>query len=319
MQRRNSPGGGSACRGRVSVPVSGPRRWPCCYCPPRGDTSPPGLALPRCSPGRCARSPRAPRPHRRPGIPRVLQRWREPGLLVGTSPRALPLSRVGGLHHGDIRRRAWGVQRIVPSGVPGLALLLSWGLTVAMVRGGGDHNGRFRLSPLRSIPPPSPPSPQAKPLGEILRSIPANAAAPSLLPLSSDPGYSQCSGGAEVAPPDRSPPIYSGAQQTATGGGSSPGPPPAAASRGAGADPCAERLLRVKVCRELAHSGPGRGRLWGRSSGIHATAPGPPRAVGYKGGRGRTRRGKAETRPAGSALGPRDSRQQPPALDPRTK
>ncbi|RLW00077.1 hypothetical protein DV515_00009047, partial [Chloebia gouldiae] len=84
--------------------------------------------------------------------------------------------------------------------------------------------------------------------------------------------------GAEAAPPDRSPPVHPGVQQTATGGGSSPGPPPAAASRGAGADPCAERLLRVKVCRELAHSGPGRGRLWGAAAAStpqHRARPAP--------------------------------------------
>lgn len=68
----------------------------------------------------------------------------------------------------------------------------------------------------------------------------------------------------------------------------------------------------MKVCRELAHSGPGRGRLWGHGSGIHTTAPGPPRAAGDKGGRGRTRRGRAETR----RQRPRPPRQPPAAAGP---
>lgn len=174
------PGAGSpspfrGCGGGHAAPVlpAAPLAHPVWSCP----VVPPGDAF------------AAFRLHQGLGMPRGLQRWRKAGLPVGTSPRAPPLQQGAGLHYGGLRRRSWGVRGTVPSGVPGMALPLSWGSTVPVVRG-----GRSRASPLRSIPLAIPPSPQAKPLARILRSIPVKAAAPPLLPLSSEPGSSRCRG-----------------------------------------------------------------------------------------------------------------------------
>lgn len=96
-----------------------------------------------------------------------------------------------------------------PFGSPGAGLATERWL-------GRTHGARGR-GPRRPVPSlsapfdytPIPPSPQAKPLGEILRSIPAKAAAPSLFPLRSDPGYSRCPGssrgGSTVPTPPRPP------------------------------------------------------------------------------------------------------------------
>lgn len=171
-------GSPSASRGRGSGRVSPvlsaviPAR-PVWFCPvvPRGDA----LVVSR-----------APRPHRGPGIPRGLQRWREPGLHV--SPCSSTVAGRGA------SQTYLGCAENCPFGNPGAGLASERGL-------GRTHGARGRgpRRPVPSLPAPfdyTPilPSPQAKPFGEILRSIPAKAAAPSLFPLRSDLGYSRCPG-----------------------------------------------------------------------------------------------------------------------------
>lgn len=214
------------------------------------------------------------------------------------------------LHHGVLRRCAWDVRGITPSGVPGLGLPLSWGLAGPVPA----RSFRFPSQPPRRL--------RLSRLGESSGQSPLRPRSPpSFLELGSGilPELGEQQSSLRRPGPARPPSVHPGALRTATGGGSSPGPPPAAASRGAGADPCAERLLRVKVCRELAHSGPGRGRLWGYSGGIHTTPQHRARPAPSGTREGGDGRDGAQQRPTGSALGPRDSRQQPPALEPRTK
>lgn len=82
---------GARVGGGVSVPVLGPRRWPCRSCSPCGDTSWPGLALPRCTPGRCARSPPGCPSASGIGDPEGFATMEGDGIALGTSPRAPPL------------------------------------------------------------------------------------------------------------------------------------------------------------------------------------------------------------------------------------